>query len=493
MEDVGIKYQTLFEHAFKFSPIGVAIVSLQQTWLSVNPMVCKMFGYEEEEIIKLLPKDFIHPEDINKSEHLTKDLLDGVISSFELEKRFLSKNGEIIWTLSHNSLHRDETDGSPLYLIEQIIDTTKSKAFEQAVQETIERYTSLKKYNHDAIISLDLKGYIINANNMTEQLTGFKVKDMIGSSIGRFIGDINTRRILSSSKNYGDAEKNIDHFIHKDGYSVEVLTTIAPIVINNKNVGFYIIAKDITEQKKLLIEKEAAEETNKAKSQFLAMMSHEIRTPMNGVIGMTDLLLDTNLDAEQSKFVEIIKKSGEALLYIINDILDFSKIESGKSDLLKEPFKIRDTLSESMNVLSQRALEKNLKLSASIDYDVPDVLVGDSTRLMQVLINLIGNAIKFTQAGKIAVSIQKTNQTQDQVQLQFTVKDTGVGVPKDKAIHLFEPFYQANNFLTRHEEGTGLGLAISKKLVNMMNGELWYEETEDIGATFIFNAIFQIE
>lgn len=485
--------QSLFEHVFKFAPIGIALVTLQATWISVNPTLCKILGYREQQLLQLTVMDVTYPEDLNNSSHLVEQLLEGNICYFEIENRYLHKNGDIVWTSLHMSLVRDEDDGSPLYFIAQIVDVTKNKTFEQTVQETIERYTSLKKYNHDAIISLDLKGNIINANAMAEQVTGCKVQNLIGSSIVRFIGAFNTRRLLLGYQNYADAEKNIKHINHNDGHSVEVLTTIAPIVINEKNVGYYIIAKDITEQKKLLIEKEAAEATNKAKGEFLAMMSHEIRTPMNGVIGMTDLLLDTNLDAAQTGYVEVIKKCGETLLVIINDILDFSKIESGKSDLLEEPFAVRETLEETIYLLKQRAIEKKLELTVTVHPDVPIMVIGDYMRLRQVLINLISNAIKFTHHGKVAVSVEKTRQDSQKVQLQFSVKDTGIGVPKDKVIHLFEPFYQVDNFLTRNAEGTGLGLAISKKLVNLMEGDLWYEQTNDIGAMFVFTSVFQMK
>jgi PAS domain S-box-containing protein len=380
-----------------------------------------------------------------------------------------------------------------LYFISQIIDITKSKVAEQKLQESVERYTSLKKYNHDAIISFGLDGNIINGNPMAERLTGYTIKELIGSKISRLIGIKNLTNVLSVSEDYTTVEQNINYVKCKDGYTVEVLSTLAPIIIHDKIVGFYLIAKDISEQKKLIIEKEAAEKTNKAKSEFLAMMSHEIRTPMNGVIGMTDLLMETNLDSEQNEFVHIIKNSGTTLLTIINDILDFSKIESGKAELLEEQFNVRAVLSETLSVIVPKALEKNLEVTTTVSPNVPNIAFGDVTKLKQVIMNLLSNAIKFTPNGAISILVESVSQEKDSVCLQFTVKDTGVGVLKEKVVHLFEPFYQADHFMTRSAEGTGLGLAICKKLLQLMGGDIWYEpSTDQTGSIFKFTANFKI-
>ncbi|MFC4807670.1 PAS domain S-box protein [Paenibacillus sp. GCM10023250] len=483
--------QTVYEQAFKHAPIGIAVVSTDGEWISVNPAVSRIFGMTEAELLSLPAADFIRADDDGAHARLLRELIDGKLPAIEIEKPLAHRGGGTIWTSLRISLARSEAEGLPLYYIAQVLDITAIKATEMKLQESIERYTSLKKYNHDAIVSFSLDGKIINGNNMAEQLTGYRIPDLIGTSIANLIGEANLRSVLSALEDYASAENGITHVRHKRGHEVEVLATVAPIIIHGRNVGFYLIAKDMTEQKRLIIEKEAAEKTNRAKSDFLAMMSHEIRTPMNGVIGMTDLILQTELDEEQSEYVQIIKKSGATLLAIINDILDFSKIESGKSEIVEEPFNVRTTLSDTLNVILPKTLEKNLDLRTSIAPDVPPMLLGDVTKLRQVLTNLLSNAIKFTPNGAVSIHVKCDGAERDHVRLRFSIRDTGLGVPPDKVARLFDPFYQADYFMTRQFEGTGLGLAICKKLVHLMEGEIWHEHNGgQPGSTFVFTGKF---
>lgn len=408
---------------------------------------------------------------------------------FHFEYRYVHKDQSVQYLHIRGNVVFDK-DGTPLRINGTIQDITERKEVELKLQETVERYTSLKKYNHDAVISLDLKGKIIHGNRMAEKLTGFTIKELEGMSLSRLIGSVNLRKILKESLTDSSIDNNIDSIRHKDGHLVEVMTTIAPIIINNENVGFYVIAKDITEQKKLLIAKEAAESTNRAKSAFLAMMSHEIRTPMNGVIGMTDLLMEsTDLNEEQQEYVEIIRKSGESLLNIINDILDFSKIESGKTTIVQEPFHLRGLIAETMDLLTPRAMEKDLMMNLSISDSIPETVIGDSERLKQVLVNLIGNSLKFTFSGGVTLEAGFKQSCGKTMEIEFSVKDTGIGIPKDKIGQLFQPFYQLDHFMTRKHEGTGLGLAISKKLVELMGGQIWVESHQGPGVTFHFTVI----
>jgi len=287
---------------------------------------------------------------------------------------------------------------------------------------------------------------------------------------------------------YGDMD-NIRTAMHNGAFDF----LIKPLDINELEFTVTKSLEHVNQTREnitLLREKDAAESESKAKSAFLAGMSHEMRTPLNAILGMTDLLMETDLSIGQKNYISILDAAGETLLDLINDTLDLSKIEAGHLDLEIINFSIRELIGKISGIMSVKCNEKGLTLVCKIASDVSDGLKGDPTRLRQIIINLIGNAVKFTDKGKIQLNVNKESSTDDEVTLRFIVKDTGIGIPADKTVSIFKEFSQAESSTTRKYGGTGLGLSISKKLVEMMNGKIWVESRVGEGSSFIFTAKF---
>jgi PAS domain S-box-containing protein len=431
----------------------------------------------------------IHPEDRA-----------GVIQEFEragaggqtqVEYRILRPDGEIRWIWTRLFPIFSKT-GTLTRLVGIAQDCTERKQAER-MQDFL---AAIVESSDDSIIGTDLDGTIRSWNQGAEKLFGYTAAEAIGNSI-TMLFPASEGSDASATIRKVQRQERIERYeavrAAKDGKPFDVSVILSPIRgAEGRIQGVSAIYRDITASKRadaeLVKAKEAAEAASQAKSTFLATMSHEIRTPMNGILGMTELVLDSDLTADQRESLELVRLSAESLLTVINDILDFSKIEAGKMEFESIPFDLRESLGETMKTLGFRAHQKGLELVCDVRPDVPVGVLGDPGRLRQVLVNLVGNAIKFTEHGEILVSVERETNTADGVALHFSVKDTGVGIPTEKHEKIFESFSQADGSMTRKYGGTGLGLTICGKLVGMMGGRLWVESQEGHGSTFHFTA-----
>ncbi len=369
-----------------------------------------------------------------------------------------------------------------------------------AAQREHTRANQLRELFDDAPVGyheIDREGRVLRVNRTELRMLGWEEADMLGRHIWEFVVQQGQSREAIAAKIDGRApivpfERT---YRRKDGTTLDVLLEERLIrEADGRVTGIRTTLIDISARKRieaaLQEAKEVAEQANRAKSEFLANMSHEIRTPMNGIIGMTELALDTPLDGEQREYLELVKASADALLAIINDILDFSKIEARKMELDLVPFSLSEVLNSTLKTLALRAHQKGLELMGTIAQGTPDALVGDPARLRQVLTNLVGNAIKFTDAGEVLVSVEAGPHTEEGVTLQFTVADTGIGIAPEQQAAVFTPFTQADGSTTRKYGGTGLGLSISTQLVELMGGRMWLTSAPGHGSTFTFAAQF---
>ncbi len=347
--------------------------------------------------------------------------------------------------------------------------------------------------NTSDLICIFREGKILYINDISGTMSGYAASELYEKDFASLFELPDRERVEEISFNFRESSCQNNKFeanlITRHGESKSCEFTLKEIRYRGDSATVAVI-HDVTQFKLALNEltsaKSEAESANRIKSDFLAMMSHEIRTPMNGVIGMTSLLLNTQLTSVQRDYAETIQLSGESLISIINDILDFSRIESGKLLLEETNFELRSCIEDTLDLFAVKAIEKGLDLLYMIEPDVPSNLLGDSNRLRQILINLVNNAIKFTERGEVFISVQMLQENEGINELKFSIKDSGIGIDQHTAASIFEPFIQADSSTTRKYGGTGLGLAISKRLVNLMGGEIWAESEEGNGSTFNF-------
>jgi PAS domain S-box-containing protein len=364
---------------------------------------------------------------------------------------------------------------------------------EKRVNERTAYLNALIETSPLGIVTSDSAGRVRVCNAAFEKLFGYTKDELIGAELNSLILPPQFKREADEFKERregGGFVQAITQRRRKDGTLVPVELYAISLRVAGETVGNLLLYNDVTERKRaedsLKAAKEAAEGANRAKSEFLANMSHEIRTPMNGIIGMTQLALESDLNPEVREYLELVNSSADALLFLLNEILDFSKIESGKMELESEPFALRESLGQTLKTLAHAASRKRLEFAWTPAPDVPEWLIGDCGRLRQVLVNLAGNAIKFTELGKVEVSATLQNCTREFAELRFDVRDTGIGIAADKLKLIFDVFTQADASTTRKYGGTGLGLAISQRLVAQMGGALQVESKLGEGSNFYF-------
>ncbi|HEV3236032.1 MAG TPA: response regulator [Gemmataceae bacterium] len=385
---------------------------------------------------------------------------------------------------------------------------------EASLRKSEQHYRSLLENVTDIIVKLDAQGVASYVSPSLQQVLGYSSKNWVRKSFFELIHPDDLEYFEAAfSKAVGKPAEQTSleiRLVHENGACRVIDALLNNLLADPAVQGMIVTCRDITERKRteeFRQAKEAAEAANRLKSDFLANMSHEIRTPMNGILGMTELALDTQLSDEQRDYLTMVKGSADALLALINDILDFSKIEAGKLDLDPVDFHLSDSLGEALKLLGLRAHKKGLELACHIQQEVPNWIHGDPGRLRQIIVNLVGNAIKFTELGEVVVrvatvpagfipengpGVMPTTENHvgplDGPLLHFSVSDTGIGIPPDKLGSIFEPFTQADGSTTRKYGGTGLGLTISSRLVSLMGGKLWVESEPDKGSTFHFTA-----
>ncbi|WP_027359991.1 PAS domain S-box protein [Desulforegula conservatrix] len=533
-----------FRGAFETAPHGMAIVSMEGKWTKVNQALCDILGYSRDEFLATDFQAITHPDDLEADLEFVNQLTGGIIDNYQMEKRYIHKNGSIIWGLLSVSLVR-KNDGTPLYFVSQIqdIDDRKQselrKNYDNRLNMMLLGLNSLrdvsiselsKKAVDGAVMLTDSRyGFFATVDHETMKMTvrawSEGIWDRCEMQEREFDMNIGNLALLGASASSGESiivndYQSSGHEKHgvPEGHVPIARVMTIPLVqqgIVNSIIGVankpenytsldsaglehflegaWSVIQHRLDEEAIHKAREDAEKASRAKSEFLANMSHEIRTPMNTITGMGHLLSRSGLDARQQEQMKKIQNAADSLLGIIDEILDFSKIEAGRLALENVGFYMNDVIEKVSGQLFLKAEEKGLKLVFSISSDVPEYLSGDPLRLQQILVNLAGNAVKFTSTGEVAVSISVNDRDDKSVRLLFSVQDTGIGISEDQIKNLFKEFTQADTSTTRHYGGTGLGLAISKRLAGMMGGDISVQSIQGKGSEFSFTAVLGVK
>lgn len=482
------RYKSLFE----YNPAAVYSLDLQGKYSAVNSNMVHMLDIPRDQLLGQSFLSNLDQREIPKGENSFELVKKGKPQYYET--RVVNASGRKIEVSVTNVPIIVDKEMVGVYGI--LSDITERKEYTERIQELSKQHELILNTVTEGIYGLDADGITMFMNPAAASMFGYEAHDFIGKSSHPIIhhsradGSYFPREECPIHMTVMDGHARSvteDVFWRKDGSSFLVQYQVTPIIDEGQIRGAVVVFNDVTGEREIVRAKETAELAAQAKSEFLSLVSHEIRTPMNGIVGMTELLVGTDLSEEQREYAQIIQESGDALLNILNDILDFSKLESGKMALAYEPFSLRKMLEQVAELFKPRADEKHLDIRFRLNPNIPDYMAGDSMRIRQILVNLVGNALKFTDQGSIDVTVDiiRGNKPEDTV-LDFAVEDTGIGIPADKLDQLFQSFSQLHPVINRKYGGTGLGLVISKRLVEIMGGSISVESTEGKGSTFRF-------
>jgi len=500
------KYKELYaeskkaEHRYRSlldcSPDAIVIYDSAGKATYLNDSFTQMFGWTLPEVQeKRVP--FVPESEQESTMNAVKRVISQGSTESGFETKRLTKDGKTLdITLSASGYFDDAGAYEGMLVI--LRDVTAQRNAEHELRAAHERASleasklrSMIEGMDEGVIVANAEDIVTEVNRWFLQKIGANRDAIVGKSMWEFHPETDvTTRVRALIDDFRSGIRRDTWTINRPLLDMHVSLRVQPISDDDIYKGIILNVIDVSA---LVEAREVAERASRSKSEFLANMSHEIRTPMNGILGMTELALNTELTAEQREYLDAVKVSADALLKLIEDILDFSKIEAGKLDLIHASFSLRDSLADTMTMLAAQAYKKGLELIYDVPFGVSDALVGDPGRLRQILVNLVGNAIKFTQEGEVAVSVETESETDDHSVLHFTVRDTGIGIPLEKQHKIFDAFEQADGSTTRKYGGTGLGLTITRQLVKMMGGRVWIESEPDKGSRFHFTVSFELQ
>jgi PAS domain S-box-containing protein len=483
-------------------PHNIYFKDRQGRFIRINKALSKCFGLQDaSEALGKTDLDFFTEEHARQAMADEQEIMRTDRTMLDREEKETWLDGRTTWAAT-TKMPLYDNEGAIIGTFGVSRDITLQKRAEEAIKTSEMKYRTLYDSSRDAIMMLAPGERFSSGNPAAVELFGCKDEEEFTSCGPADLSpeyqpdgtpsSVKAQRMIAIAMERGS---NFFEWTHRrvDGSEFFASVLLTRMQLEGKQL-LQATVRNITGRKRaaeaLQAAKESAEAASRAKSDFLAHMSHEIRTPMNAIIGMTELVLDTDLGRSQREYLETARESADALLAVINDILDFSKIEAGKLEFGLRPFSLRESLGDTVKSLAFRAHNKGLELACRIGPEVPACLIGDAARLRQIVVNLVGNAVKFTEAGEVLVNVESESRSEEEITLHFSVTDTGIGIPEEKRATIFDAFEQADSSRTRRHGGTGLGLAICARLVEMMDGRIWVESQPNRGSTFHFTARF---